>query len=464
VQNVELDNYLQNLFGKEKENFLNAPAESKAIRINSLKISREEFLYRMNSRNVDYQPLPFYELGLELINDPLPLSHTIDFFLGYFQYQGISSQIPALVLNPKPGEKVLDIAAAPGSKSTQLAALMQNEGELYLNDISHGRLQPLNVNAQRAGLTNHVIMNLAGERYGSLFPEYFDKILVDAPCTALGTLATNPEVIGWWSLDKLNKLCVSQRQLLISAVKTLKPGGELVYSTCSVTPEENEVQIQWLIENYPVEILDIPLHRYFPSIETANSNFKFCDGLSKSIRIFPHVHDAEGFFVIRLRKTDSIPARPNSKKMEWIGTQGWDDSLIKNELLSISAKWGIDENIWADFRYIRTRNRIWMMSPAIERVLSERFQNAGLLLGENKLRGWKLTNQSVQFLNRAITKRKIELEENALIDLFAHGTIPFKGTDSDYYALEWDNTAIASVYMDNDTIKLRLPHSFRLRL
>ncbi|MEJ2052643.1 MAG: RsmB/NOP family class I SAM-dependent RNA methyltransferase [Calditrichaceae bacterium] len=432
--------------------------------MNTLKTDRRYIVNLLNRLNVEYCELPFNSLGIMLKADKVPLSHTLDFFLGYFNYQGISSQIPALALDPQPGEKVLDIAAAPGSKSTQIAALMENRGELYLNDISKGRLQSLNVNVQRAGVLNEIILNMAGERFGTLFAEYFDKILVDAPCTALGTLPGSPEVAGWWSYHKLEKLCVSQKQMLISALKALKPGGELVYSTCSIAPEENEALIQWLLDNYPVKILKIPLKKHI-SCDDGLTNYNgqsFDREMAGAIKIYPHEHGMEGFFVIKLKKHGSIGKKDKSVTVSFIPTLHYNEDEIKNELNSISDLWGINHSVWKDFRFIKTSQRIWMMCRKIKQVPAQRLHNAGILLAERRLSGWKLTNQSAQYLNGEINHRKIELTDKQLISFFADGSMKITGLEYGYYVLERESKAVATLYSANGQIKIRLPHVFRL--
>ncbi len=466
TNNLELNTYLSHFLGDEVESFFSAEPEKRAVRINTIKTTQAEMLERFNQLKVDFTELSFNPLGFLLNEDLIPLSHTLDFFQGYFQYQGVSSQIPALVLNPQPGESVLDMTAAPGSKSTQIAALMRNQGQLYLNDISINRLQSLNVNIQRAGITNEIILNMAGERFGKLFPEFFDKILVDAPCTALGTLTGSPEIAEWWSYEKLKKLTISQKQLLISAFKALRPGGELVYSTCSIAPEENEVIVQQLIENYPAKIEEIPLKRLISCDDGLSMYDKqnFDTNLCKAIRIFPHRHNMEGFFVIKVKKMDSQVKNNNPVSVNWIPTLAPDDPLIKNELISLSQFWGIKKKYWNVYRYIITKSRIWMLCGKIRQVPLERLHNAGLLLSEKRITGWKLTNQSVQFLREEIRLRRIALKDEALQELFSCGSIPILDLEYGYYVLERESKAIASVYCEKNNLQIRLPHAFRLAL
>ncbi len=465
-KNTDLNNWLTRFFGEQKELFLNAVPEPTAVRVNTLRISATDLQNRFGQLGVSFKPISFNSNGFIISDDSLPLSHTLDFFCGEIQYQGIASQLPALVLNPQPGEKVLDIAAAPGSKSTQIAALMQNEGSLYLNDFSRQRLQALNSNTQKAGVINQVLLNHNGERLGNLFPAYFDKILLDAPCTALGTLSGQPEVGGWWSLEKLKKLSSIQERLLISAMKALKTGGELVYSTCSIAPEENEMLIQKIIDKYPLEILPIKLKGTEPfagGFQKYNGH-TFTEDMKKAVRVFPQEHGMEGFFVIRLRKTRDFMYQPSWKKAAFVPTLSFTDTRVADDLAEISQVYGISAEMWKNYRYIRTQKRIWMTNVANAEIPAEGVSSSGLLLGEKKQFMWKLFNQSARFLDIYITKRHISLSTDQMRALFSQGTMELDNTPNGYYVLEQKGRAIGSLYVEAGRAKLRLPHKFRLVL
>ncbi len=462
--NEELENWLSDFFGSNKKLFLNALAEQTGIRVNTLRSSAADLQKRLDQLDVPFKPITFNPNGLVIPEDVLPLSHTIDFFCGKIQYQGIASQLPALVLNPQPGERVLDMAAAPGSKSTQIAALMQNKGSLYLNDFSRKRMQALNGNTQKAGVINQVLLNHNGERLGNLFPAYFDKILVDAPCTALGTLNSQPEVGDWWSLEKLRKLSSIQERLLISAMKALKVGGELVYSTCSIAPEENEVLIQKIIDKYPLEILPVKLagtETFAGGLQKYKGQI-FTEDMKKALRVFPQEHGMEGFFVIRLRKTKDYAFHQSWKKAAFIRTKEYSDAAVADDLAEISDVYGIPPEVWKDYRYIRTQKRIWLTNEAYTEIPQERVSSAGLLLGEKKQFMWKLFNQSARFLDGQISKRRLSLAKEQMSKLFAEGALLLPEMKNGYYVLEWDGKAIGSLYVEAGRAQLRLPHKFRL--
>jgi 16S rRNA (cytosine1407-C5)-methyltransferase len=315
-------------------------------------------------------------------------------------------------------------------------------------------------------MINHLIYNLPGARYGNLFPEYFDKILVDAPCTALGTLSTNREIWQWWSHEKLNRLIDIQKTLLISALKALKVGGELVYSTCSLAPEENEFQIENLCRKYPVEIVPPPndWYRVYDHGFSKHNAVAAKEILDGSLRVYPHRHGQEGFYMVKLRKVGSVSQNKKTKAHSLLQTYSFDCPEISSALEELSGNWGMPVEIWNSYRYFRTKERIWMFNPEIVAFPEEQFLNGGLLLAEKRLHMWKLSHQSVQFFSNYICKRNIELGDEELISLLAKGQIDMAGIENGYYALEKNRIPFASIFVQDGMCKIRLPHSFRLVL
>jgi NOL1/NOP2/sun family putative RNA methylase len=464
LRNSELAEYLENLLGVDLKNFLEADPELKSIRINTLKIknlTESGILHRIEK---SLKPLSFSNAGYSLLNEIKSLSQSIDFFKGYFAFQGASSQIPPIVLNPQPAEKVLDMAAAPGSKTTQIAALMKNKGTLILNDYNISRMQALNTNTQKTGMINHCVYYLAGERLGRIFPETFDKVLLDAPCTGLGTIATHKEVLGWWSYEKLKKLTTLQKQLLISAIKTVKVEGEIVYSTCSVAPEENELLLNEILDKYPVEIVAIDNKGLNFSDDgiTQYNGLKLDSSLQNARRIWPHKHGMEGFFIARLKKNGTYYNTHDTEKQEYISTLDMSDPLVSDILENISEAWGINSTYWKEYRFLTTRKRIWMFNNEIKRIIKHGFTNGGLLLAEKRENLWKLTHQSVQFFNEKITGRRINISHTRLKTLFQTGSCPTAEEENGYYVMDYQNKPSAILYIQDKIIKIKLPHPFNI--
>lgn len=420
----------------------------------------------LNRFHLDFKPHPFNPLGIILKSDPLPLSHTLPFFLGHFVYQGISSQIPALLLDPKPHETILDIAAAPGSKSTQIAALMKNMGKLFINDASVYRQSALNTNLNRCGVTNACVSCLPGQRFGNLFPEYFDKILVDAPCLGLKYLPKDENFFEDSLKNKLPSLIHIQSSLLVSAFKALKPGGTLVYSTCSMTVEENESLIDDFIRQYPMELLDCPslhLSSAGPGL-TAFNEQSFDPSLSKSIRIYPFPDRVESFFVAKLKKKTSLPFVKKREDRPIIPTLSYDDALLKEKMDYLLKNWGVEPEYFKEWRFVLRNKKLWMIQKDWDEVYDLALQGCGIPLLKFKSNHWLLTNSGVQALGSAITQRVLELPEENFKTLFHEGKLSVTGLKNGFYALRRQNTLLATVFVAHGMMTIRLPFSFDLAL
>ena len=227
---------------------------------------------------------------------------------GEIYVQSLASMVPPLVLDPQPGEKVLDLTAAPGSKTSQMAALMNKQGELVANDNNEIRFSRLKYNMEILGVSGDGFLKLSLENGATLFqkyPEYFDKILLDAPCSAEARFVDGePATYGYWKEKKVKEMYSVQKQLLSSAWDALKPGGILVYSTCTFSPEENELQITRFIEKVgDCELLEINLPdlKRLPILKTWHGQEINKEVVKKSFRIMP-TKDIEGFFVVKMRK------------------------------------------------------------------------------------------------------------------------------------------------------------------
>lgn len=239
---------------------------------------------------------------------PGELGRTLEHMLGYYYIQDISSMLPVIVLQPSPKETILDLAAAPGSKSTQIASEMENTGTLITNDLSIGRIKILSANLEKCGVKNTIITRESGavlckklERQGMKF----DKILLDAPCSGEGTIIENPKTLKMWSMNTVKRLSGLQKKLIKSAIKILKEGGEIVYSTCTHSPEENEEVIDYIIRNnLNLKTEKISLPQEFKSREgvTEWKDKEYDAEVKNCCRIYPHDNNTGGFFIAKLRK------------------------------------------------------------------------------------------------------------------------------------------------------------------
>lgn len=225
---------------------------------------------------------------------------------GHLYIQGLSSMIPALALNPRSGETVLDACAAPGSKTTQMAALMENRGSIIANDMSRVRLYKLTANIRTLGATNIQTFHVPAQELWRKFPNTFDKTLVDVPCSLEGRfLSTNPKTYRDWSVKKLLKLASYQKQILHSSISATKPGGTIVYSTCTLAPEENEGVIDWILTKHKdlVSLIDTNVPNGIETspacVEWQSSTYE--NDISKAKRVTP-TELFEGFFIATLQR------------------------------------------------------------------------------------------------------------------------------------------------------------------
>jgi tRNA (cytosine49-C5)-methyltransferase len=270
-----------------------------SARINTLKIEREKLLERLEEKGVLFQSFDWYPLGLKLdMESPGKLLENLQ---GFIHIQEELSMVPPLVLDPQPGECVLDLCASPGSKTTQISQMMENQGLVIANEPSLARVAPLRSNCERLG-----VINVAVTRYdGRNFPRGpFDRVLVDAPCSSEGRERRGPGVLSRCSRERSLDLGVLQISLLKNALRLTKPGGVVVYSTCTYAPEENEMVVQEVLENADdlrLEKVSIAGLQECPGITEWNGK-RLNDALSCTARYYPHINDTGGFYVAKIIK------------------------------------------------------------------------------------------------------------------------------------------------------------------
>lgn len=262
--------------------------------------------FSKNKKSDSHQETGFPEVMI-IESQLLPgeLGKSIEHLLGYYYVQEISSMLPMFALLPQPGELFLDLAAAPGSKTTQAAALMENQGTIIANDPNLGRIAVLSANLQKVGASNTIITRHDGVILCNKLKNLgmkFDKILVDAPCSGEGNLRSNPKTFIMWNIKTINKLSRIQKKLASSALEILKSGGEMIYSTCTHAPEENEEVIQYLLDNFNIQIETISLPLKTRPGLTSWQDSKFSNELKKACRVYPQDNNTEGFFLCKIKK------------------------------------------------------------------------------------------------------------------------------------------------------------------
>ncbi|MBT3304068.1 RsmB/NOP family class I SAM-dependent RNA methyltransferase [Candidatus Woesearchaeota archaeon] len=277
----------------------------RSLRVNTLKITIPKLKKRLEAQGWILEPVPWCKEGFFLTHETgrRDAGNTLEHQLGYFYIQEAASMIPPLALDPKPGDLVLDVAASPGSKTTQMAQMMKNKGTIIANDVVGIRMMPLCVNLTRLGVTNTVTTLMNGQQF-TKFTNYFDKVLVDAPCSGTGTIRKSVKTIRMWNPKVLKSISNVQKQLLQAAFNATKPGGTVVYSTCSLEPEENEgVVSEFLNNNKNAKLEKIALPGLISSKPvTEFNNIKYNPEVKKTSRLWPQDNDTEGFFITKIIK------------------------------------------------------------------------------------------------------------------------------------------------------------------
>ena len=290
------------------EDFLQACKKPlrKSIRVNTLKMSVGNFKQAAADKGWQLTPIPWCNEGFwlerpEIEENALTLGNTALHLSGAMYVQEASSMLPPMALKKSLTEAshVLDMASAPGSKTSQLAALMNNQGVLVANELSSSRLKVLSATLKRMGVGNCALSHFDGMIFGDYMFECFDSILLDAPCSGEGTVRKDSNALKNWSIESNTDIAKVQKDLIKSAFYALKPGGTLVYSTCTLTPLENQQVCEYLQSEFANALQVEPLNTLFPGAEKATTKEGY-------LHVWPQTFDSEGFFIAKFKKLSSI--------------------------------------------------------------------------------------------------------------------------------------------------------------
>ena len=464
----KIKSYIASLFGEKNLSsfidFINSEPHQ-YLRINALKTSPGKISKKLFERyGIETEIIPEIPFALKVIKGEEIAGKTLEHILGFYYIQGLSSMIPAVILSPNENDLVLDLCAAPGSKTTQLGELMKNRGVLISNEIQLSRLKALVHNIERINIVNAGVIHQKGELLSKIYENYFDKILVDAPCSGLGIIQKKEEIIKWWDEKKVQVLADLQLKLLIAAIKMLRVGGEVVYSTCTLTAEENELIINKVLSKYPVELIEIELpvinHEGLTSLREEELNPE----LLKGKRIFPWEAETDGFFIAKLQKTGETRSPEKysftRKDVKFLSFSNKD--LLKR-LKSLADYFEIDFELFSHYKFILKGFDIYFVSEDWHDNYAGMFERIGLKFGTIDKNGEIVLNtQAAQLLDNEIRNNVIALQsQNELKTYMEGGIIKTNAYIEGQYVIKYDDYILGTAVVTKAGIKSRFPRSKR---
>ena len=423
----------QRLLGKEAASFFSTFDQEpiSAFRTNPLKEGRVTFS----------NPIPGTKWGYYgKVSGKSPEHVT-----GLIYSQEPAAQMVAQVAHPHEGMRVLDLAAAPGGKSTHLLSYLNNTGLLVSNEINNKRSKILVENIERFGARNVLVTNESAERLAKVFSSFFDLIVLDAPCSGEGMFRKQPDAMDYWSLDYPAQCAALQREILEDAVKMLANGGELVYSTCTWAPEENEEIVAWLLDEFPLELVDIPkLNGMTPGID-----------YPETARMYPHHFKGEGQFVAKFRfvgehKLPKLkPVRSNltaDQRSLW--------QTFQNEHLKVELKG--DLQTFGDQLYL-----LPLGLPDLSKI---KIARNGLHLGTFKKKRFEPSFALGLALQPSEVKNKLELSQQDFEVYVGGETLQIKESlPNGWYQLIIHGNGLGFAKLANQTLKNYFPKGLRFR-
>lgn len=446
----------RHLMGDEADDFFNAlQGESNSgFRINPLKSGRPEETLSHAAGSVPGVPTGYYGSV-----DGKSLDHVA----GWVYSQEPSAMQVGEIVGPKAGERVLDLCAAPGGKSTHLIGKMHDQGLLVANEIFTKRARVLASNLERWGTVNTVVANEDPQNLSTKFAGFFDRILVDAPCSGEGMFRKDPQAVTYWNPDYPSECANRQRKILGSAMKMLKPGGVLVYSTCTFAPEEDEQNIAWLLGQYPgLQMLPIQL---VEGMDHARP--EWADGnpeLAKAVRLFPHHFKGEGHFIAKLQLSADAPvktARIKHKKKKGRGRSSWQVSRDERQLFE---KWQ-SKNVpdFKERRLVKFGDQLYGLPDEMIEIDDLDLITPGLHLGTFKKNRFEPALAWALALNPDCVANQIELTHDQWRQ-YVHGdTINVSGTfnGNGWYLLSCQGHSCGWGKLVGQTVKNFFPKGLR---
>lgn len=447
----EFVNKMQVLLGEEFNSYLESYNKPRfyGLRVNTLKISVDEFL---KISPFHLEPVPWTTDGFYYREGDTPGRHPY-YYAGLYYIQEPSAMLPGAVIGVRPGDRVLDLCAAPGGKSVQMAAQMKGQGLLVSNDINAERVKALVKNIELCGVRNAVVLNDTPDKLARNFESFFDRIMVDAPCSGEGMFRKDEDAVKSWEKFKCEKCSCMQWDILQQVDKMLKPGGVILYSTCTFSPEEDEIMIERFMDQHPggYELLEIPKTGGIEGGRREWSAGKY--DFSKAARLWPHKLNGEGHFAAIIRKLEHGINGDNDINSPALQRDGsWEKAYPVNsfeglgnfnrelaEFINNSTTLSLKGHVF------QKGNNFYHLPQACPDLSGLKVAKFGWYLGENSPKGFVPSHSLAVSMKSEEMKRKINFaagdrETNSYLKgetLIDSGEKGYTGICVDGYTLGW---------------------------
>ena len=384
----------------------------RAVRVNTLKISVADFQQRAIEQGWALTPIPWCNEGfwVEIDNEDEinPFGNSAEHLAGLCYIQEASSMMPVTALfhffEKSEASVLLDAAAAPGSKTTQMAAKMDNQGLIIANEFSSSRIKMLHANIQRCGIRNVALTHFDAAVFGKWLPNTFDAVLLDAPCSGEGTVRKDRYAMKNWSQSAIESIAAIQQDLIVSAFHALKKEGILIYSTCTLSLEENQEICHFLKNRFPEHIEFLNLNSLFPNADKACTEEGF-------LHIWPQLYDSEGFFVAAIKKTHASEPQLTQKRLGKFPFTIADKKIKQDLYRYFKTQFAITD---IEGVLYQRDQEFWLFPEQIVPLINElRFSRLGIKIAEQFGKGRKTGFKTMHEFARSYgdqAKHKLELD------------------------------------------------------
>lgn len=456
----EFVNKMEGLMGDEFNSYLESYKKPRfyGLRVNILKISVEEFL---KISPFHLEPVPWTSDGFYYQEGDNPGRHPY-YYAGLYYIQEPSAMLPGAVIGVRPGDRVLDLCAAPGGKTVQMAAQMKGQGLLVANDINADRVKALVKNIELCGVKNALVLNETPHKLAKNFEGFFDKIMIDAPCSGEGMFRKDEDAIKSWEKYKCKKCCGMQWDILQQVDRMLKPGGIILYSTCTFSPEEDELMIEKFMDehNDVYELLEIPKVGGIEGGRTSWSGGKY--DFSKAARLWPHKLNGEGHFAALIRKKDKDIEKA-------AGQRNYEKSQIisaPNDLYAFNKELAefISDNTTVNLNghVFKKGNNIYYLPENCPDLSGLKVAKFGWYLGEMGPKGFSPSHSFVIALSSEELKHKINFEAGSReVNSYLKGETLIEPGEKGYTGICVDGCCLGWAKQTGDMLKNLYPKGWR---